>query len=232
MKRRLSILAAIVGLLAIIFLCRQAGEVLMCSIESTEETDGTTKSVVNDCVVIDPGHGGVDAGKVAANGMEEKDINLKIALNIKRQLEKKGIEVVMTRIEDKRLGSTQAEDLKERVRVINDNQPAIAVSIHQNSYHEESVHGPQMFYYTDSEKGKNAAMILQQFWEKIEPDNMRQAKANSTYYILKNTQVPTVIAECGFLSNSSDAEKLSDVQYQQKIAEVLSAGIIEWCSAE
>lgn len=233
MKRRLSVLAVIAGLLVIIFLCRQAGEALRHSIEPAEETDGTTKSIVNDfVVVIDPGHGGIDAGKVAANGTEEKDINLKIALNIKKQLEKQGVEVVMTRTEDKRLGRTQAEDLKERVRVINDNQPVLAVSIHQNSYHEESVHGAQMFYYTDSERGKSAAMLLQQFLEGIEPDNVRQVKANNTYYILKNTEVPTVIAECGFLSNKSDSEKLVDVQYQKKIAGALSEGIIEWCSRE
>lgn len=233
MQKRLSVLVIIGVLLVVIFLCRRAGVVLSGSIQPAGETVGKTQGVVNSgIVVVDPGHGGIDGGKVAVNGAEEKDVNLEIALIIKKLLEEQGVEVIMTRTKDKRLGSTQSEDLKERVRIINDNQPVLAVSIHQNSYHEESVNGAQIFYYTDSEKGKRAAMVLQGYLEEMEPDSIREAKANNTYYILKNTKVPTVIVECGFLSNRSDAQKLVDGQYQQKIARAIAEGALEWCSGE
>src|SRR5699024_5545690 len=102
------------------------------------------------------GHGGKDPGKVAVNGVEEKDINLKIALFTKEYLEAEGVEVVMTRAEDERLADTQVGDLKQRVSLMNSQNPVLAVSIHQNSYHEESVRGAQVFYYADSEEGKAA----------------------------------------------------------------------------
>ena len=83
-----------------------------------------------------------------------------------------------------------------------------------------------MFYYSHSEKGKRAAEIMQKALLEIDPENTREAKENDTYYLLKRTEVPTIIVECGFLSNYEEAEKLIDENYQEQIADVIVEGII------
>lgn len=181
-------------------------------------------------VVLDAGHGSSDSGKVGINGVLEKDINLSISKETKKHLEKKGIRVVMTRDKDESLaegenGNRKVQDMKARVKRINDTKPNLAVSIHQNSYHEESIHGAQVFYYEHSESGEKDARILQEALLAVDPDNTRQVKANTTYYLLKRTEVPILIIECGFLSNQEEAEKLASEDYQKEIAKAIANGI-------
>ena len=120
----------------------------------------------------------------------------------------------------------KVQDMKARVQKINEAAPALVVSIHQNSYSEESIHGAQVFYYTHSEAGKKAAEIMQKELLSVDPENTRQAKANDTYYLLKRTEVPTIIVECGFLSNYEEAEKLIDPEYQKQLSQAIVKGII------
>lgn len=181
-------------------------------------------------VVLDAGHGSSDSGKVGINGVLEKDINLSISKETKKHLEKKGVRVVMTRDKDESLaegenGNRKVQDMKARVKRINDTKPNLAVSIHQNSYHEESIHGAQVFYYEHSESGEKDARILQEALLAVDPDNTRQVKANTTYYLLKRTEVPILIIECGFLSNQEEAEKLASEDYQKEIAKAIANGI-------
>ncbi|CDD06924.1 n-acetylmuramoyl-L-alanine amidase [Dorea sp. CAG:317] len=181
-------------------------------------------------VVLDAGHGSSDSGKVGINGVLEKDINLSISKKTKKYLEKKGICVIMTRNKDESLaegenGNRKVQDMKARVKRINDTKPDLAVSIHQNSYHEESIHGAQVFYYEHSESGEKDARILQEALLAVDPDNTRQVKANTTYYLLKRTEVPILIVECGFLSNQEEAEKLASEDYQKEIAKAIANGI-------
>lgn len=181
-------------------------------------------------VVLDAGHGSSDSGKVGINGVLEKDINLSISKKTKKYLEKKGIRVVMTRDKDESLaegenGNRKVQDMKARVKRINDTKPDLAVSIHQNSYHEESIHGAQVFYYEHSESGEKDARILQEALLAVDPDNTRQVRANTTYYLLKRTEVPILIVECGFLSNQEEAEKLASEDYQKEIAKAIANGI-------
>ena len=121
-------------------------------------------------------------------GKLEKELNLIIAEKVKKLLEEEGIAVIMTREEDGWLAETRIGDLKERVRIMNESKADLAVSIHQNSYHEESVFGAQVFYYTTSGEGKAAAEILQNELLEIDPENKKREKANNTYYILKKTE--------------------------------------------
>lgn len=181
-------------------------------------------------VVLDAGHGSSDSGKVGINGVLEKDINLSISKKTKKYLEKKGIRVIMTRDKDESLAegeksNRKVQDMKARVKRINDTKPNLAVSIHQNSYHEESIHGAQVFYYEHSESGEKDARILQEALLAVDPDNTRQVKANTTYYLLKRTEVPILIVECGFLSNQEEAEKLASEDYQKEIAKAIANGI-------
>lgn len=178
-------------------------------------------------VVLDPGHGGEDPGKVGVNDALEKDINLQIAMKVKTLLEAEGIEVVMTR-EDDEVPDAKREDMQERVKLINDTKPDIAVSIHQNSYGDASVRGAQVFYYTTSAVSQEAAQVLQEEFWTIDEGHKRQIKANDSYYILKKTQVPTIIVECGFLSNQEEAENLLTEDYQEQIALAICNGITKW----
>ena len=104
--------------------------------------------------------------------------------------------------------------------------PQAAVCIHQNSYQDAQIHGAQVFYYSHSEEGKRMAEVMQKALLKADEENTRQAKANDTYYLLKRTEVPTIIVECGFLSNPEEAAKLVSPKYQEKLAEAIAEGIL------
>ena len=139
-----------------------------------------------DLVVIDSGHGGSDPGKVGINEVLEKDINLKISKQVEKELKNKGYQVVMTREKDQMLagetsGNSKIKDMKARVDLINEKAPGLAVSIHQNSYHEEEIHGAQVFYYSHSVEGHTAAKLMQQALLGADSENTRQEKANDTY---------------------------------------------------
>ena len=186
------------------------------------------------CIVIDAGHGGFDSGKVGVNGELEKDINLQIALKLKAVLEQENFRVVLTRDADQGLYEEEAknkkvQDLQNRCHLINETNPVLAVSIHQNSYTSPDISGAQVFYYADSLEGKKLAEILQEnLIQKMDPQNHRKAKDNNTYYLLKNTKPPIVIIECGFLSNPVEASKLINEGYQEKMAETIKDGILEY----
>ncbi|MEZ3435769.1 MAG: N-acetylmuramoyl-L-alanine amidase [Lachnospiraceae bacterium] len=188
-------------------------------------------------IVVDCGHGGDDPGKVGVNDALEKDINLKIGKMVKKRLKKKGYEVVMTREKDEMLGgegsdNKKVQDMKARVALINKTAPALAVSIHQNSYHEANVCGAQVFYYSHSSEGEKAAKVMQDALLSIDPDNKRQAKSNDSYYILKRTEAPTIIVECGFLSHPEEAELLADEDYQKKIADAVTDGVEKYLESK
>lgn len=186
------------------------------------------------CVVIDAGHGGDDPGKVGINGAKEKDINLQVAERLKLFLEANDIKVVMTRESDEGLydagaSNKKVQDMKRRIDLIDEAAPVLTVSIHQNSYPEEYVHGAQVFYYTGSREGQQLAEYIQnQLVERADPENKRQVKANDSYYLLKKTGVPIVIVECGFLSNSEEAGKLCSPEYQDRIAWAIHMGILQY----
>ena len=185
------------------------------------------------CVVIDAGHGGQDPGKVSVDGSLEKDINLQIALKLQKFLEMQDVDVVLTRdsdmgLYDENASNKKVQDMKNRVQIIEETQPMLTVSIHQNSYHEEYVHGAQVFYYAGSDKSKELAERIQQVMAlELDRDNARKAKANDSYYLLKKTSAPIVIVECGFLSNYEEAQKLSSDLYQEKVAWAIHLAVMQ-----
>lgn len=226
MDSKLNTVLSMFAVIGLIVLCVIAGAKLEQKI-NLAETQETFKTSESNPVVIDAGHGGADAGKTGVNGEEEKDINLKISEKIKKLLIDDGIPVHMTREGDERLAESQREDLKARTEIMNSGA-LLAVSIHQNSYHDSSVWGGQVFYHTESEEGRKAAEMIQAELNSLSPDHEKKIKSNDTYYILKNTQVPAVIVECGFMSNYAEAEKLSSDEYQGEIAEAVTRGILHY----
>ncbi|MCD8124194.1 MAG: N-acetylmuramoyl-L-alanine amidase [Lachnospiraceae bacterium] len=207
-----------------------------------DEADGSEESGAEEkdlesgwthIVAIDSGHGGIDPGKVGVHGEEEKDINLAIAQRVQSLLEANDILVVMTRDSDEGLydesdSNKKMADLTARCALINESGAELAVSIHQNSYHDASVCGPQMFYYRDSEEGERLARCLQQAFLHVQPDNTRDIKYNDNYYILLHVNCPVVVAECGFLSNWEESELLMQEEYQEQVAWAITMGILTY----
>lgn len=217
MKRKLKWCLVFVLLLAAIGVSRKLSQgVVSTDVEESEIT-----------VVIDPGHGGKDPGKVGVNDALEKDINLQIAQKVKINLEKQKIKVIMTRESDTSEDSKLA-DMKKRVEQINTTKPELVVSIHQNSYSQANIKGAQVFYFTHSEVSKNAAVCMQEELRKVDSTNEREVKGNDTFYLLKKTEIPAIIVECGFLSNAEEAEKLVSESYQQELADAICNGIVKW----
>ena len=190
------------------------------------------------CVVIDAGHGGADPGKVSVDGSLEKDINLEIAKKLQQFLIMEDVDVVLTResddgLYDENTSNKKVQDMKRRVQIIEEKKPALTVSIHQNSYHEEYVHGAQVFYYANSEKSRELAERIQQVMTlHLDKQNTRQAKANDSYYLLKKTSSPIVIVECGFLSNYEEAQKLSSDLYQEKVAWAVHLAVLQYLNSQ
>lgn len=207
------------------------GSVIFYSKETTVLVSKLTEGVKQKTIVIDSGHGGVDPGKVGVTGVLEKDVNLQIAKKVEAKLKTKGYHVIMTRTEDVGLYSEgdlnkKVADLKKRIEIIHESNPVFAVSIHQNSFPSGSVNGAQVFYYTKSEEGKRIAEIMQEsIVEGIGDGNHRKAKANDSYYMLKKTNCPLMIVECGFLSNAEEEHLLSNDEYQEKMAGAIVSGI-------
>lgn len=224
MKKKIELAMAIILLASAFFLARK-GSVLVNSNKAKEKET---------CIVIDAGHGGDDPGKIGINDAKEKDINLSIALKLKKLLEKENIEVVLTRKDKNGLYSMGAsnkkvEDMRKRCDIITEAMPVFTVSIHQNSYTEEYVKGAQVFYFGQSAEGKELAETLQESLRThLDEENNRVAKANESYYLLKKTPTPTVIVECGFLSNTEEANLLITEEYQDKVAEAIRDGILTY----
>lgn len=182
-------------------------------------------------IVIDAGHGGFDPGKVGYEDVYEKDINFKIAQKLKSYFEQSGASVIMTRQSQDAIASTKNDDMRQRKEIINKSKADLVISIHQNSFEDKSVCGPQVFYY-DSEKSENIAKNIQAEMNlELSPKKQRSASVNDSYYILKETNIPSVIVECGFLSNPEECKLLSTDEYQDKVAWSIYVGTINYLNS-
>lgn len=185
-------------------------------------------------ILIDPGHGGIDGGAVSRNGVLEKDINLTISLMLRDELKKDGFEITMTREEDKglytdsgRIRKKKVEDLNNRCKMKSECGCDMFVSIHLNMFPESKYYGAQVWYGDSKESERLAHIIQRDLIEKVDNSNKRQEKAaKDLYKILRcNESMPSVIVECGFLSNPMEEAKLKTKEYQLKIAQSLAQSI-------
>lgn len=193
-----------------------------------------TDEVVSKVVLIDPGHGGSDPGMIGVDDLREKEINLAIALKLRECLEEAGYTAVMTRetdtgLYDENAQNKKVQDLQRRCDMITEYQPYLTVSIHQNSYSDPTVKGPQVFYYTDSSQGQELAKAIQeQLNSQLEVERPRVEKGNTNYYLLKKSKGVLNIVECGFLTNAQEASLLVTPEYQQKVAQAICDGIAQY----
>lgn len=187
-------------------------------------------------VILDPGHGGEDPGKVSEySDLKEKDINLKIALKTKELLEKEDFSVIMTRLDDKleytdgttNIIQKRRQDLTRRKEMMDESGAAIVVSIHLNGFPQKQYFGAQTFYPPDSVDSMKLANILQKsIKDNCDPENNRQPQLKKDpIIILADLKTPTAIVECGFLSNAEEEKKLGSQDYQDKLAAAIAEGI-------
>lgn len=231
-KYRIELTMACLLLVCFYLLSRQAAVI------SVNQTERGTQKAASPLILVDAGHGGSDPGMIGVGGLEEKGINLSISLLLRDTLEKSGYSVIMTREEDKGLydsstANKKAQDMQRRIAMIREYMPVLSVSIHQNSYHDAGVHGPQVFYYESSVEGKKLAEAVQSSLnDLLEVDRPRKVKGNTSYYLLKRSSGTLVIVECGFLTNPEEAQKLQTKVYQEKVAAAVSEGIRTYLNAQ
>lgn len=200
--------------------------------------DASTNTVKYKTVIIDAGHGGVDGGTSADDGTLEKDLNLQIALKLNEMLNSFGVKTVLIRDTDisvhdetaKTIRQKKVSDLKNRLDVINNTEDSVFVSIHQNHFGESKYNGTQIFYSKNNpDSQKLADCIRMPVVSYLQPENTREIKQSGTeIYLLYHSQIPSVMVECGFLSNAEETAKLKDEKYQQQLAFIISLGITDY----
>ena len=197
------------------------------------KTVGINNVKTKKTVIIDPGHGGIDVGTVGIDGSLEKNINLSISLDLYDYLMVSGINTVLTRDGDYemyRAGEKRTKsDLYNRMDFINSVPDSILISIHQNHFENEAEWGTQVWFSPNDEISPTLAdKILQSVKKNIQPENKRENKvSDNSYYILYKAQKPSVMVECGFVSNKNENNKLQDKEYQKDMAYSILAGICE-----
>lgn len=189
-------------------------------------------------VILDAGHGGEDGGTQTPSGTLEKDLNLKIAELIKKELEEMGIPVIMTRTEDKLLYDTSVNykgqkkklDAAARLKIVEDNPNSIFVSIHMNSYVDPQYSGLQVWYSQNNPSSEPIARLIQDRNNTLfQVGNKRQTKpTGNNIYIMSKIQCPAVLIECGFLSNPREAANLCDSGYRIALSKSLASSIAEY----
>ncbi|HWQ58798.1 MAG TPA: N-acetylmuramoyl-L-alanine amidase [Clostridia bacterium] len=179
-------------------------------------------------VVIDAGHGGIDGGAVGIEtGAVEKQLNLRYAFALKAELEARGMTVVLTRADDDSLASGKKADMAKRREIMNGSDADIVVSIHMNKFRDRTASGPMAFYMKDSVEGKTlATFVIKAICTCLER-NARLASA-SNFFIVRESKVPAVLVECGFLSNATEEKLLQTDEHMQKIVKGIADGIEDY----
>ncbi|SHH44918.1 N-acetylmuramoyl-L-alanine amidase CwlD [Tepidibacter thalassicus] len=196
--------------------------------------------VTNKVIIIDAGHGGIDPGALGKTSLE-KNINLKITLKVRELLEESGALVLLTRekdeslyIEDnnKTIRQKYNENLRNRKRLIKESKADVFISIHLNSFINNKYYGAQTLYPKNDEESKKLALLIQEELKRVlDKSNNRQPKGRDDLYLLKGNSIPSVLIECGFLSNSKEEELLKRDDYQNKIAWAIYIGIQKYFNA-
>lgn len=187
-------------------------------------------------ILVDPGHGGYDGGaRCRDSGTWEKHLNLAVALKVETCLQRMGAKVIMTRREDVDLAEAdrpasltkKRSDMQNRIAMAREGGADMVLSIHMNEYRSRAESGPQVFYRAGSEAGRLLAGCMQEaLVAELQPSRVRTAMAGD-YYILQ-LDVPSVLVECGFISNAQEERLLLDEAYQERLAQAIADGAAEY----
>lgn len=219
------------GLIALVLM-------VVCVLKIREVSEETISymPITNKTIVLDAGHGGIDSGASSNDKtIYEKNINLSITLKLKELIEASGGLVILTRDDDsslyeesenKTIRQKYNENLKNRKKIVDESDADMFISIHLNSFTESKYSGAQTFYPEGMNDSKILAKSIQDELKRVvDNTNNRVIKPRDNLYLLKNCKMPSVLIECGFLSNNKEANLLNDEKYQDKIAWSIYAGI-------
>ncbi|MGP7819310.1 N-acetylmuramoyl-L-alanine amidase CwlD [Niallia sp. 01092] len=232
MNKKLKISIFTIGLILLFF-------ILQYDFSNNDSWDAWNLPLTGKVIVIDPGHGGPDGG-AGDNDVLEKDIALKVSLKIRDYLQEQGALVIMTREEDKDLAgenikgyrNRKVEDLKERLKIINDSDADFFLSVHLNAIPSSKWSGAQTFYAPQIKENEAAAKFIQdELIENLE-NTTRRAKPLGSVYILKHANKPGALVEIGFLSNPTEKLNLMKDDYQNKVAASVYKGINRYFTDE
>lgn len=188
-------------------------------------------------IIIDAGHGGEDPGAIGVTGVYEKNLNLEIATELGNLLSDNGFAVIYTRTEDKLLysedenikGLRKFYDLKNRCKIGANYPGAIFISIHMNSYSDEKYAGLQTYYsLKNASSSALAAFVQNSVRNNLQPQNRRQIKPGNKMNLMENLDNPSILIECGFLTNEEECKKLSEKEYQKQLCFSIVCAIIEY----
>ena len=201
-------------------------------------SEATSASESAPLIILDAGPGGRDGGAVAPDGTQEQYLNLSIVLKMNDYLTKKGYKTLLVRDDDNSIHDVNANtikeqkvsDIKNRLKISENYKNSLYISVHQNYYTESKYNGTQIFYSPNNPESEILASFIQKSVVKqIQPDNTRQIKkCDKSVYLMYKTNAIAVLAECGFLSNPDELEKLKNEDYQNKIAAAMCDGIIDY----
>lgn len=183
-------------------------------------------------VIIDAGHGGVDGGATSCTGKLESAFNLEIALRLNDLMHLLGIHTEMIRTSDvsvytqgETIAARKVSDLKERVRMVNETENALLVSIHQNTFSDSRYGGAQVFYGSEGESAQLAEDLQNAFCNTVNPGSNRRSKKADGIYLMKHINTTGILIECGFLSNAEEEAKLRSIDYQKKLCCVIASTV-------
>lgn len=186
----------------------------------------------NHTIVIDAGHGGIDGGATSCTGVLESHMNLQIALRLEDMFHLLGYDTVMIRKTDESIytegntiASQKVSDLKQRVRIANETQGAILISLHQNTYSDSRYRGAQVFYANDPMSKQMAQMVQQNLISVMNPGSRRKSKSAKGVYLMEHISCPGILIECGFLTNPEEEALLRDAKYQTGLCGVIAASV-------
>lgn len=230
-RSRLILFISLVSILSVVF----GGSFLWKFFSVSDVSNSVPKY---NTVIIDAGHGGVDGGTSSDDGTLEKDLNLQIATKVNDFLCSMGVNTVMTRTRDisvhdesaKTIREKKVSDIKNRLAIMNKTENSVFISIHQNHFSQEKYHGTQIFYSKNNPDSISLAdCVRQSVISVLQPDNSREIKqCGSEIYLLYHAEIPSIMVECGFLSNHDETEKLKDEEYQKQLAFLISLGILDF----
>lgn len=200
-------------------------------------SNGGLKPVLNQnsrsTLVLDAGHGGIDGGAISDSGLKESDINLQIALKTEALVRFLGINTVMTRETDTDNSDNKAysehDNLVQRVKLANSTENAVLISIHQNKFPSAVVSGAEVMY-SDNDDSKALGLITQDnLVTLLDSSNRRVARpAPKELLLTSSVECPTILVECGFMSNPQEVQKLASNDYQLKLAAILAGSYIQF----
>ena len=184
----------------------------------------------NATVVIDPGHGGIDGGATSVSGIPESQYNLEISLKLEDLFHLLGYQTKMIRRTDisvyttgETIAAQKVSDLRQRVRVVNETENAVLLSIHQNTFSDSKYSGAQVFYGPKGESRALATQLQEQFRTVLNEGSQRQEKRADGVYLMQHINTTGILIECGFLSNPREDALLRSPEYQRKLCSVIAS---------